>query len=211
MTDFKNVWQRVRRYLLHLVLFLISIFIVVIISPRGGTFRYEFQKGKPWLRNALIAPWDFPVLKSESELAKEQDSILKNFAPYYNYIPDVSGTALNQFDVYLKNLREEFEKGGITFSDLAFGSVRRELTGILAYLYGTGILESGEAAESAGNPEGEVTVVGTGWGRDMLSKPFSDKKMPISMQLRKKEELAGRLKSSPQKEPGRIYGKGKLL
>ncbi len=199
MTDFKNVWQRVRRYLLHLVLFLISIFIVVIISPRGGTFRYEFQKGKPWLRNALIAPWDFPVLKSESELAKEQDSILKNFAPYYNYIPDVSGTALNQFDVYLKNLREEFEKGGITFSDLAFGSVRRELTGILAYLYGTGILESGEAAESAGNPEGEVTVVRNRVGERHAVKTLFRQKDAYQYAVKEKEELAGRLKSSPQK------------
>jgi hypothetical protein len=50
-----------RKYLYHLAFFIASAIIVVIISPREGKFRYEFQKGKPWLNASLIAPWDFPV------------------------------------------------------------------------------------------------------------------------------------------------------
>jgi putative nucleotidyltransferase with HDIG domain len=199
MTDFKNIWQRVRRYILHLVLFLTSIIIVVIISPRGGTFRYEFQKGKPWLRNALIAPWNFPVLKSESELSREQDSILKAFTPYYNYIPEVTGNALNQFDLYLKNLRDEFERGGITFSDLGFGSVRRELTGILVHLYETGIMESDEATESTVKPESEVTVVRNRVGEKHPVKTLFTQKDAYQYAMKQKEELVDKLKSSPQK------------
>ncbi len=72
-----------KKYLYHLLLFAASIIIVVAISPREGKFRYEFQKGKPWLGSSLIAPWDFPVQKPDNLVAAERDSILKNFSPYF--------------------------------------------------------------------------------------------------------------------------------
>lgn len=48
---------------------------VVYLFPRGGGFKYAFQKGKPWQYETLLAPFDFPIAKTQEELEKERFSI----------------------------------------------------------------------------------------------------------------------------------------
>ncbi len=43
------------------ILFLISFLIVAFLFPGEGNFRYEFQKGQPWLHENLVAPFDFAI------------------------------------------------------------------------------------------------------------------------------------------------------
>ncbi|NJO92565.1 MAG: transmembrane HD family protein, partial [Chloroflexia bacterium] len=65
-------------------LFAISCAIVIYLFPGEGKFRYEFQKGQPWLHEDLIAPFDFAIYKMDDEIAGEENEILQNFAPYFN-------------------------------------------------------------------------------------------------------------------------------
>lgn len=58
-------------------------FLIVYLFPKGATFKYEFQKGKPWQYPNLYAPFDFSVLKSEHELELEKEAILNSQFPYY--------------------------------------------------------------------------------------------------------------------------------
>jgi putative nucleotidyltransferase with HDIG domain len=58
-------------------------FLIVYLFPKGATFKYEFQKGKPWQYHNLYAPFDFSVLKSEHELELEKEAILNSQFPYY--------------------------------------------------------------------------------------------------------------------------------
>lgn len=69
----------------RVLIFLAAITLVVYILPREGKFPYEYSKGKPWKHEMLIAPFDFPVYKSQTEIQNERDSILNNFRPYFNY------------------------------------------------------------------------------------------------------------------------------
>ena len=78
-------WKSIHRYFFIGLLFAASIAIVIYIYPREGKFRYEYQKGKPWMHDVLIAPYDFPIYKTESELSKERDSLLQTFRPYFDY------------------------------------------------------------------------------------------------------------------------------
>jgi len=78
-------------------LFVLSIFLIVYLFPREGKFRYEFQKGKPWLHEDLIAPFSFPIYKPENELLAERDSILKEFKPYFKYDSTVVIEELENF------------------------------------------------------------------------------------------------------------------
>jgi cyclic-di-AMP phosphodiesterase PgpH len=55
------------------LLFLLAAAIIVGVFPKEGKFRYEFQRGKPWMHEDLIAPFDFPILKTEAELAQERE------------------------------------------------------------------------------------------------------------------------------------------
>jgi len=55
-----------------ILLFLITLVILLALFPREGKFKYEFQRGKPWQHDDLIAPFDFAILKQQSELKKER-------------------------------------------------------------------------------------------------------------------------------------------
>lgn len=77
--------------------FLIAIIVIVSFLPRQGKFKYEFQKGKPWMHEDLIAPFDFPINKTEAELFEERNLILKDFKPYFNLDATVLRTSLTQF------------------------------------------------------------------------------------------------------------------
>ncbi len=81
-----------------LVLFAISIALVVYINPREVKFKYEFQKGKPWLYENLVAPFDFPVLKTEEELEKERKSIVESKTMFLRKDDDVAEDALIAFE-----------------------------------------------------------------------------------------------------------------
>ncbi|MBK7479230.1 MAG: hypothetical protein IPI69_05510 [Bacteroidales bacterium] len=116
-----------KNYLYHLLLFIASIIIVVAISPREGKFRYEFQKGKPWLSSSLIAPWDFAVEKPDEVIIAERDSILQNFAPYFKLDPEVGKNKIADFDNYLNEVRENVEKESRAIDPKEFQAVKRSL------------------------------------------------------------------------------------
>ena len=58
---------------------------IVFFLPKGGKFKYEFQKGKPWQFENLYAPFDFSIQKTDAEIAKEKQVIESNQLPYYRY------------------------------------------------------------------------------------------------------------------------------
>ncbi|MGB0837769.1 MAG: HD family phosphohydrolase [Flavobacteriaceae bacterium] len=57
------------------ILFLISVVLVVYFFPKGGQFKYEFQKGKPWQYDNLYAPFDFAIQKSKESIDREKQEI----------------------------------------------------------------------------------------------------------------------------------------
>ena len=84
-------------------LFLISFLIVAYLFPGEGNFRYEFQKGQPWLHENLVAPFDFAIYKLDDDLNSERDALNKNFKPYFNYNEQIGNESLEAFD-------KEFDK-----------------------------------------------------------------------------------------------------
>ena len=64
-------------------------FLIVYLFPKGATFKYEFQKGKPWQYTSLYAPFDFSVLKSNVELEEERQAIINSNSPYYRANADI--------------------------------------------------------------------------------------------------------------------------
>lgn len=65
------------------LMFLFAIVLILYVFPREGKFRYEFAEGKPWHYGLLTASYDFPIYKTEAQIKKEQDSILRYYQPYY--------------------------------------------------------------------------------------------------------------------------------
>ncbi|HET8854910.1 MAG TPA: HDIG domain-containing protein, partial [Salinimicrobium sp.] len=66
-------------------LFILTTLLIVYLYPKGGTFKYEIPKGKPWQYENLYAPFDFAILKSPEEIAAEKQAIRKDHIPYYEF------------------------------------------------------------------------------------------------------------------------------
>ena len=73
------------KYYFRGLLFVLTIALIVLMMPSDAKFRYDIQKGKPWLHETLIAPFDFPVYKSEEVIEREQDSVKAAHSPYFVY------------------------------------------------------------------------------------------------------------------------------
>ena len=159
MVDPKNIWKENRKYLFHLLFFISSIAIVVSIFPHQGKFRYEFEKGRPWLHDALIAPWDFPVYKSNADMTHERDSILQGFSPFFYYDSIITDYELTEFNQYLEELNNSLKSGNEPLSFTEFNMAVRELNPILKKVYNAGIIQSADIVEDINRTNGKITVV----------------------------------------------------
>jgi len=82
------------------ILFIITICAIVYILPKQEKLKYEYQnlKGKPWSYDDLIAPFDFAIKKSATEIAKEKAEALKNSKPYFIVNDSLFKLKRNQFN-----------------------------------------------------------------------------------------------------------------
>lgn len=77
----------------------LTVAIIVWFLPRdSNSKRYNYDVGKPWMYQSFIAQFDFPIYKSEDAIKQEQDSILKELMPYYNYDPAREKKELERFN-----------------------------------------------------------------------------------------------------------------
>lgn len=71
------------------ILYVFSIALIVFFFPKGGQFKYDFQKGKPWQYENLYAPFDFSIKKTNEEIVLEKQAIKDNQTTYYQFDVDI--------------------------------------------------------------------------------------------------------------------------
>ncbi|MGB0450824.1 MAG: HD family phosphohydrolase [Flavobacteriaceae bacterium] len=84
-----------------LLLLISTIVLVIYMLPKGGQFKYQFQKGKPWQYENLYAPFNFTIKKDNKTLDQERESIKRNAVPFFDLDPDIPLMALQEFSVLL--------------------------------------------------------------------------------------------------------------
>ncbi|NVO19343.1 MAG: HDIG domain-containing protein [Bacteroidetes bacterium] len=93
------------------VYFIAVLVILVSLFPREGKFKYEIQRGKPWQHDDLIAPFDFAIHKTNSEIQREQQEALGESYLFFRYDTGIYKTVhdqyLAQFEVNWKQLKGE--------------------------------------------------------------------------------------------------------
>lgn len=92
-----------RNLFIKLLYFVATVSIIVYFLPREGKFNYQYNLNKPWKYGLIQAPFDFPILKDEAELQKEQDSILTHFQPYYQLNLRKGDSLIKQFRAHALN------------------------------------------------------------------------------------------------------------
>ena len=74
-----------RGLLVRALLVIGTVAVIVWSMPRENVNIFHAEKGKPWKYAEFTAPFDFPVYKSDAEIQRERDSVMRQYEPYYDY------------------------------------------------------------------------------------------------------------------------------
>ena len=118
-------------------LYFFAVGCIVFFFPRGGKFKYEFQKGKPWQYENLYAPFDFTIKKSNEEIALEQQQIEQSQLAYYSFDQSVSDTVYSNFNSAFQRTFPSDRYSGIMWQNLQKAGLE-----ILDEFYKYGLLEN---------------------------------------------------------------------
>ena len=67
----------------------LSICVIVFALPKQAKFRYEYEKGRIWVQKDLASPYNFAILKTQSELDSDRQAARKSITPFYQFNADV--------------------------------------------------------------------------------------------------------------------------
>ncbi|MBP5772124.1 MAG: HDIG domain-containing protein [Bacteroidaceae bacterium] len=112
----------------------VAIFIIVWFLPRDERTNLHIDVGRPWLYSQFIAPFDFPIFKTDEQLKQERDSIRKLYEPYFELQEDTESEELTHF-------RNDFRP--MTVEDLS-PSYRIYIEERLHAIYGRGIISNAD-------------------------------------------------------------------
>lgn len=148
--NFISFLQNKYKKIFNASLFIITIIVLVLLLPKEGKFKYEYNKGKPWRHETLMAPFDFPIYKSDKQLKEERDSIIKISKPYFAYDSSVVERQVSLFEEKYKDQQKEFIKNHSESNNYSKWQVNRinnllddyknYIVQLLKEVYGRGIL-----------------------------------------------------------------------
>ena len=88
------------RFLMKVVLVVVSTALVVYFMPRGDEFGYKYELDRPWNYGLLIANTKFPILKNDSLIHREREATIRDFQPYYIYDKEIRETMMDRLYNY---------------------------------------------------------------------------------------------------------------
>ncbi|NJM18515.1 MAG: hypothetical protein HC907_07290 [Richelia sp. SM1_7_0] len=153
--------------------FILTAIIIVLMFPKQGKFRYDFQKGRPWIYGDLHAEFDFPIYKSMNIVTAERGFLcFRGFKPYF--VLD-EGITKNQ----IENFSKEFKRRWVEFSVNEFdieneqaynqrknallrkieNTFETRITDLLNSVYSTGIIDIEEAREETSSGLNQIMLV----------------------------------------------------
>lgn len=106
MSKFLDNLYKKQSLLYKYFIYIIATVLIVFFFPKGGKFKYEFQKGKPWQYENYYAPFDFSIKKTSDEIQKEKQEIKDHQILYYTYSEPILNEVYTAFDNELAVLFE---------------------------------------------------------------------------------------------------------
>lgn len=94
----------------------VSFALMMLFFPNETKFKYEYQRGRPWMYETLIAPIDFPILKTDAEISAEQEQLASEVVPYYVYDNSIYTTSISDF-AKMQSLEEMPQEISTTIED----------------------------------------------------------------------------------------------
>ena len=141
------MWTRYKIFLCVVLHLLVGV-IIVYFMPHEHGFSYDYSEGKPWKYSQLIAEYNFPIYKSDSQLKSEHDSVLHNLKPFFNLDEKTENLQLRNFSIDLN------AKSGVAHRQV----VKIYIAQLLAEVYERGIV-SQASYNSVVDSVQEISVV----------------------------------------------------
>ncbi len=135
-------------FIVKSAMIILAIILICIFLPKQPRFRYEFEKGKVWNHENLVSPYNFAILKTQEELNKDREQILKTVQPIYNLNSSVSKEQIDQFNTDIAEKWQIANMDSISNQDKeTYQSVGNAL---LSYVYNRGIISLNNRYQNKG-------------------------------------------------------------
>lgn len=99
MSNTVNKLYKHNAIIYKVILFLITASVIVYLFPKGGQFKYNFTKGKPWQYENLMATFDFAIEKTQEEIEEEIKIIDVEAKQYFLYDQEVVNDVFKDYDL----------------------------------------------------------------------------------------------------------------
>ncbi|MEZ4931229.1 MAG: hypothetical protein R2788_03730 [Saprospiraceae bacterium] len=86
-TSFK--WPSFDRTM-QFIMVVAAVILISLLYPNSVKFKYQFQKGQEWRYADLYAPFDFPIKKTEHEIAEGRAALEADITPFYELDDDLA-------------------------------------------------------------------------------------------------------------------------
>ncbi len=134
MSSIFSFFSKYQSIIYKVFLFVITTVLIIYLLPKGGQFKYNFQKGKPWQYENLYAPFNFTIKKSKESIESEIETIKNDEIPYF----DKDTTKIFEVKALYTNLFNE------SFTDSTSNAPRDIIydlgNSILDQLYSVGVI-----------------------------------------------------------------------
>lgn len=103
----------------------VSFAVLMVLVPRTAKWGYDYSKGQAWRYETLVAQFDFPLLKTSEQIAKEKADLSSTVIPYYKMSTEVVGESFRKIE-------------GMSFADVP--GLKSSLVRHLSDIYNKGII-----------------------------------------------------------------------
>ena len=103
----------------------VSFAVLMVLVPRTAKWGYDYSKGQSWRYETLVAQFDFPLLKTTEQIAKEKADLSSTVIPYYKMSTEVVGESFRKIE-------------GMSFADVP--GLKSSLVRHLSDIYNKGII-----------------------------------------------------------------------
>jgi putative nucleotidyltransferase with HDIG domain len=110
MKDIINLFHKNHSLIYKVFLFVLTTFVIVYLFPKSGTFRYSFEKGKPWQSENLYAPFDFAIKKTTEEIDAEKQQVKLQSPIFFDVDTAVVVAVKNEYSTVFERLFFELPK-----------------------------------------------------------------------------------------------------
>jgi len=135
MSNFFSFFSKNQSFIYKVFLFIIATGLIIYMLPKGGQFKYNFQKGKLWQYENLYAPFSFTLKKDSESLEKEIEDIRANATPYFESDTTI---VLGSHSLFIELLDETYQD---SIHDLSKEYLTNIGSTIINELYSIGIID----------------------------------------------------------------------